>query len=453
MRVYREVGLVQQASELADRTREDRNRYADFLRVLAIAAVVMGHWLVIDVQLVDGLPVGTNVLTEAPWTHWGTWVFQVIPLFFLVGGYANSVSWRAHRDREEDWASWLRRRSLRLIWPTGLFIAAGLALVPLAVWLGAPEELVSEAAWVVTIILWFLAVYLAVAILTPLAMGAHDRWGTRFIIAMVIAVVAGDAASFLADNEMFALANYPLVWGIFHQIGFTWHQQQLPDKRTTWALAAAAGLALVAVVVWGPYPVSMVGVPGAEVHNTGPPTLALLLFGLTLIGVALALRTRLEPWLERSLAWPFVVGGNLVVMSVFLWHVIPVVMLAAIMSTFGLTLPGEPGTATWLAYRPLWVFMLALLLVPVILLVRRGEHPPPSLESISRRQGHSRLTLSLGLVGIAAMSTGLARLALDGFWVGQPTVIPIWGGLAFFAGAVMTIGSGLLAPEPGRGSG
>lgn len=62
-----------------------------------MAAVVVGHWLVIDLRLVDGLPTGVKVLAESSWTNWGTWVFQVIPLFFLVGGYANSVSWRAHR--------------------------------------------------------------------------------------------------------------------------------------------------------------------------------------------------------------------------------------------------------------------------------------------------------------------------------------------------------------------
>lgn len=446
------MGLVQQASEAASRTQEDRNRYADFLRVLAIAAVVAGHWLIIDVQLVDGLPTGVSALEEATWIHWGTWVFQVIPIFFLVGGYANAVSWRAHFDRGEDWASWLRRRSLRLLWPTTFFVAAGLILTPMAASLGAPEPILAQAGWVVAIILWFLAMYLAIAALTPLTIKAHDRWGWSFIIAMICLVVVADTARFLTETEAAALINYPLVWGIFHQIGYAWQQHSLPSLPATTGLTAATGLALLLVVLWGPYPVSMVGVPGAEIQNTGPPTLALLLLGLTQIGVLMALRFALTSWLQRPRPWAVVVGGNLVVMSVFLWHVVPVVILGAIFAGFGFTLPGEAGSMTWLAFRPLWIVMLTVLTVPVILMVRIGEQPPQMLQSAVRRQGRARSTLALGLVGIALASTGLARLTVEGFWVGPPTMIPVWGGLAFFVGAVLTIGSAALAPRPQRGT-
>ena len=49
-----------------------------------------------------------------------------------------------------------------------------------------------------------------------------------------------------------------------------------------------SAVALALLVGVGPYPVSMIGVPGATVNNTSPPNLALLALGCTQAGLALA---------------------------------------------------------------------------------------------------------------------------------------------------------------------
>jgi fucose 4-O-acetylase-like acetyltransferase len=440
------MGIFQQASELAQEAGPERNRYADFLRVVAIIAVVVGHWLVMDVRLEDGLPTGVNALEESTWIHWGTWAFQVIPLFFMVGGFANAVSWRAHRDG--DWASWLRRRAVRLLWPTALFVAAGLILTILATLADPPRAVLSQATWAVAIILWFLAVYLVVAALTPLSIAAHDRWGWGFLVLLVILVVVADGVRFIAGNEVPAYANYALVWGTFHQIGFMWSDDQLPSARSLWAISLTSFVILFALVVWGPYPVSMVGVPGAEVQNTGPPTLALLLVGFVQIGVALALRSVIAPWLEGdSRLWTVVVIGNIAIMSIFLWHVVPVPVLAWILSMLGFSPQWAPGTSEWLAFQTAWVFALAVLLVPLVMVVQRFERPPDRLDELASRPGDNGIGLAAGLVGTGVAAAGLARLTIEGFWVGGPTVIPIWGALAFFGGSALAIGSGALAED------
>ena len=81
------------ARAMAEMAPPERNRYVDFLRGLSILAVVVGHWLV-AAPYVDGAGdvVGGNLLGIIPWTQWLTWVFQVMPLFFLVGGFSNGVS-------------------------------------------------------------------------------------------------------------------------------------------------------------------------------------------------------------------------------------------------------------------------------------------------------------------------------------------------------------------------
>jgi hypothetical protein len=35
------------------------------------------------------------MLEYQPWTQWLTWLFQVTPVFFIVGGYSNGISWNA----------------------------------------------------------------------------------------------------------------------------------------------------------------------------------------------------------------------------------------------------------------------------------------------------------------------------------------------------------------------
>ena len=86
------------ACELAEMTPPERNRWVDFLRAVSIMAVVIGHWMMAGLY-VD--PAGElrrgDLLSVADWTHWLTWGFQVMPVFFLVGGYSNSVSWTPAR--------------------------------------------------------------------------------------------------------------------------------------------------------------------------------------------------------------------------------------------------------------------------------------------------------------------------------------------------------------------
>ena len=102
---------------LADTTPTTRNRVVDLLRVGAICVVVLGHWLIAAVVVRDGELVPGHLLELASWTHPLTWVAQVMPVFFLVGGYANALSWRSARGRDVTYAGWLRTRLRRLLVP------------------------------------------------------------------------------------------------------------------------------------------------------------------------------------------------------------------------------------------------------------------------------------------------------------------------------------------------
>src|SRR5690348_6386019 len=103
-----------------------RNRYADLLRVVAIGGVVYGHWLLVSVTYRHGRLSGVDAIDYISWGRWVTWAMQVMPVFFLVGGYVNAGSWTRHQARGDGWTRWVRDRVMRLLWPTAAYVAVAM---------------------------------------------------------------------------------------------------------------------------------------------------------------------------------------------------------------------------------------------------------------------------------------------------------------------------------------
>src|SRR5215471_108574 len=90
------MAVWSRAAELADRTPPSRNRYVDFLRAISMVVVTVGHCLAVAPYLdATNTLTTSHILTVAHWSPWLTRIVQVMPIFFMVGGYANGVSWRA----------------------------------------------------------------------------------------------------------------------------------------------------------------------------------------------------------------------------------------------------------------------------------------------------------------------------------------------------------------------
>ena len=122
-----------------------------------IGGVVYGHWLLVSVTYRNGQLSGVDALDIITWGRWVTWLFQVMPVVFLVGGYVNAQSWMAHHAAGETWTQWVRDRVLRLLWPTAVFLVVGELAVMVARAAGAPTGEVAEAGWLAAIQLWFRA--------------------------------------------------------------------------------------------------------------------------------------------------------------------------------------------------------------------------------------------------------------------------------------------------------
>src|SRR5690606_39165276 len=99
----------------------------------------------------------------------------VVPVFFLVGGYANAAAWWSARRQGRGVAGFLRRRLRRLLLPVAGFLAVWAGFDILARLLIPGYRTVLETALIVFTPLWFIGAYLLVVVLTPVTAGAHRR--------------------------------------------------------------------------------------------------------------------------------------------------------------------------------------------------------------------------------------------------------------------------------------
>ena len=208
------------------------------MRAVSIAVVVIWHWAGSVTHRRDGEIVMPNPIDQVPLLWLATWVGQVMPVFFLVGGFANLAAW-SHAAGSSR--AFLHPRLTRLLRPTTVFLGvwAGLEVVLLLVVPGYPGVL--SYGRVVATPLWFLAAYLWVVLLVPLTAVAHRRAAVPTVVLLGIAVVGVDLARFGAGLELFGLVNTALVWVFVHQLGYLWRDGMLdsPARRATGSRAGA----------------------------------------------------------------------------------------------------------------------------------------------------------------------------------------------------------------------
>ena len=101
-------------AERADEGLSAQRHDAELEQTGGDGVVVLGHWLMAAVVVRDGELAMANTLDLVPPLQGLTWVLQVMPLFFLVGGYANATSWRSARAKGDTWATWQRARLRQL---------------------------------------------------------------------------------------------------------------------------------------------------------------------------------------------------------------------------------------------------------------------------------------------------------------------------------------------------
>jgi len=392
-----------------------RNLAVDFYRVAGVVLIVLGHWLAGSVTYHNGHFGRENPLLDMPWTQWLTWIFQAVPVFFLMAGYAGAVSW-THRCDTEGFSreSWIRHRLARVLGPTAVYVALVSVIVLALQARGVPGSVLEYAGWAVAMHLWFLAVYVLVVSLTPAAIAAQRRWGLLVPGVLAVGVVVIDAVSLGGHVPYVGWLNYLLCWGLLYQLGIAWHGGLLTGRSSV-LLAAGSAVALALLIRLGPYPVSMIGVPGQTIENTTPPTVAMLAYGCTQAGLAVALAPALNRALHRSRVQRVLSTANANVMALYLWHMVPVVIVAIVAYPAGLIPQPHEGSAAWWLVRLEWIVILSLVTAAEIVLLwwaRRLFSAPLPLLGIPFGDRSGEVAMLAGALMAAA---GLHFLAESGF--------------------------------------
>jgi hypothetical protein len=126
----------------------------------------------------------------------------------------------------------------------------------------------------------------------------------------------------------------------------------------------------IALLVWGPYELSLVGIEGMRLANMFPPSLLMAGHTVILCGMAIAAAPALNRWAQRPRVWWLTAIGNSGAMTLYLWHMPALLGMHLVFDYAGLPrYPGEPGfvvvslvqlvvmaglvTALFVALRPL----------------------------------------------------------------------------------------------------
>lgn len=424
------------AVSLAEQTPPDRNRYVDFLRAASIMVVVIGHWLIATAWWTDGELVTGHLLKKEPGLHWMTWIFQVMPIFFIVGGYANAVSLESAKRKGIGYAEWLGARINRLITPLLVLMLTWSVISLLLALLDTPVGAITYLSQSALIPSWFLAIYTMVVIFAPLTYRFWRNTGYGSVLLFAGLALLTDLL-FFNGIRLPSWANYFWVWLGVHQLGYAWREGRQGTPLVLLALSVAGFVALYAMVFHGPYPMAMVGSPDEDVSNSLPPKAALMALGLFQFGLLLAIEKPMRRALDSVRLWAATVLVNSMIMSLYLWHITVMLALGALLYfAGGFGFGPEPGSAAWWLSRPLWVAVLLVLLVPLAMLMSplerikgRGADCPPAWRQIA---------------GAVLICGGIALLAMWGYGGAPVDYLDV----ASFVAIV--IGAGLAGLRPGR---
>ncbi|MGX1629388.1 acyltransferase [Streptomyces albidoflavus] len=345
------------AARLEAATPAGRDRAVDALRAFAVLGVVLGHWLV-TALVADGTSLHTvSPLHHMPFLTPISWLFQTLAVFFLVGGRVATLGLTRAQQNGTSYRSWLSARLSRLFRPVAALLLLW-TITAVLLLIGADPATVHALVKLALSPLWFLLVYAALTAATPLLTHLNPLWPLAVVLHVDLLRFGQSAPSWIG------WINLAAGWLVPYTLGAAWARDKLEGDRRAWSLLLGGTVGTTALLVWAGYPASMVGVPGAEVSNLNPPTLAAVTFGLAQCGLALLLRRPLRRALRRPVAWAAVALVNLFAMTVFLWHQTAMMATTATGLLAG-HLPGlhtPPDHLGWIAARLAWLplFTLAL---------------------------------------------------------------------------------------------
>ena len=407
--------MTSRLEELSRATPATRDRYVDFLRAASILAVVFGHWFISIIHWPDALIYQTSAVGVTSYLWLGTWAFQVMPIFFFVGGFSNMVTFQAYERRGGSAWSFVKDREVRLLKPSLVFLGVW-TVIQVFLHVADIGRPTGPTLWDGTRLLrgvrppgatipfgplWFLGVYMVVVAIAPAMIRFHRRYGLWVPAAMIAGTIAADVIGFGGHPEV-RWFNVAFVLLLPHQLGFLYADGRLPAQPSwvfwTMVTVGLAGLVLLtnpwvfrlfgeARFDWFPtigyYPKSLLGTDVEPISNAYPPTVCFMLGGIWSIGAVMLLRPQVSRLLQRPGPWKFTIFVNSMIMTLFLWHMTAYLIAILLLWPLGSGHEAD-STARWWMERVVWELVPAAILAGLVAVFGRFERAhAPRLEARS----------------------------------------------------------------------
>lgn len=332
------------AEQAAADTPADRDRVVDAVRAVSLLIVVAGHGFMAVVGWDQGMPKVGNVLAAYSWAQVVTWVFQIIPLFFFAGGAANTISWDRHVSRGGAFPEWIWSRAQRLLRPVWIYLLV-MGVVALFIGQFVSQPVAVPLLFIATQLLWFLGSYLLVTALTPLFPLRSTVRSAYYVLLLIVTCGAVDVLRLLAHLPIFGLLNFVFVWALPAYLGSLRARGILERYSKQFLLTVLFSSVLINVLLikFGPWPLSLVGMPEDKISNMAPPTIVLALHSIVWICAVTLLNAPLTLLLLRENIWRPITGVNLSAMTLYLWHLPVLTSLLVISHVLGMDRPTKIG--------------------------------------------------------------------------------------------------------------
>lgn len=363
------MALFPTPAEVAAHTPAERDRAIDVIRIGALVGVVAGHTVMATSTIRDGVFVWGNLLTTSVVFQALTWIFQIMPLFFFAGAAAGVVSWRPGIG----WGGWLMKRCLRLYRPVFSYLAFW-AVTLMVLHRLLPVHVYEPIAGISVQLLWFLGAYVlmlaAIPVLNRITTAGRLLAGVSAVYAGVMAIDV--LRLHVAHTAPLGYLNM-VVWLIPGMFGVA-YRRGLLDVATALRLGAAMLAVNVALLAFGPYELSLVGIDGQRLANMTPPSLLLAGHAIMMCAFAIAAAPAIGRWAARPRVWWLTAIGNSGAMTLYLWHMPALLLMHLTFDRLGL--PRYPGEPNMLALSIIQLTLMALVVAALFVALRPLENNP-----------------------------------------------------------------------------
>lgn len=357
-----------------------RDGFVDAVRAIGTLLVIALHWLMADAAWNGTRLEVSNALASGPGPFL-TWLQPLPLLFFAAGASAVYGLARDPRPLADGWRAGPRLgadRVRRLLPPVAVFAGMWLVLAAGLMVAGVPGEVVGRVARIVPQPLWFLGVYVLLAALTPLLRGLLRAGGAWTVAVVVVAPFAVDALRFGAGWNWIGPVNVILAWAVPYVIGMAYADRRASGRALprgpvlAGLLAGSVGAAV--LVAAGPYPLSLIGMPGDAISNLAPPTAPVVAYAVAQVCLVLLLAGPVRAWAGRSglVRW---VGARS--MPLYLWHLTAMFLVVGLELVLG-AMP-VPWSLGWFVVLPVRAAAAAVVLVLLTAAAARVAHRPRPL--------------------------------------------------------------------------